>query len=100
MMTTTTLSDSRAAEILKHHCDPKIYPTEEEMLRGLTDAIDREVMASLRSFLGALIDDDSMPASQKVKKYFGLSISNEEKAETFIDEIYCSISEHLFADEE
>ena len=97
---TTTLSDSRAIEILKHHCDPKLYPTEEEMLRGLTEAIDRETITSLRSFLGIVIDDDSMPAPQKVKKYFGLSISNEEKAETFIDEIYCSISEYLFADEE
>jgi len=96
----TILSDSRAVEILKHHCDPKIYPTEEEMLCGLTDIIDRETIVSLRAFLGQVIDDDSMPASQKAKKYFGLSISNEEKAETFIDEIYCSISEYLFADEE
>ena len=96
----TILSDSRAIEILKHHCDPKIYPTEEDMLRGLTDKIDQETITSLRSFLGMVIDDDSMSASQKVKKYFGLSISNEEKAETFIDEIYCAISEHLFADEE
>ncbi len=97
---TATLSDSRATEILKHHCDPKIYPTEEEMLRGLTDKIDREIIVALRSFLGKIIDDDSMTGPQKVKTYFGLSISNEEKAETFIDEIYCSISEYLFADEE
>jgi len=97
---TPILSDSRAIEILKHHCDPKIYPTEEEMLRGLTDAIEREIIVALRAFLGAVIDDDSTPAPQKVKKYFGLSISNEEKAETFIDEVYCSISEYLFADEE
>ena len=96
----TILSDSRAIEILKHHCDPKIYPTEAEMLCGLTEMIDRETIVSLRSFLGMVIDDDSMPASQKIKKYFSLSISNEEKAETFIDEIYCSISEYLFADEE
>ena len=94
------LSDSRAVEILKHHCDPKIYPTEEEMLCALTDKVDRETIVSLRSFLGMIIDDDSIPAPQKVKKYFGLSISNEEKAETFIDEVYCSISEYLFADEE
>ena len=87
-----TLSDSRAGEILSHHCDPKLYPTEEEMLRGLTDAIDREVIVALRAFLGKVIDDDSLSAPQKVKKYFSLSISNEEKAETFIDEIYCSIS--------
>lgn len=97
---TTILSDSRAIEILKHHCDPKIYPTEKEMLCGLTEKIDRETIVSLRSFLGMVIDDDSMPAPQKVKEYFGLSISNEEKAETFIDEVYCSISEYLFADEE
>jgi hypothetical protein len=97
---TTVLSDNRAVEILTHHCDPKIYPTEEEMLRGLTDKIDREAILSLRAFLGKIIDDDSIPASQKAKKYFSLSISNEEKAETFIDEIYCSISEYLFADEE
>lgn len=96
----TTLSDSRAVEILTHHCDPKIYPTEEEMLRGLTGTLDREIISALRDFLGKLIDDDSIPAPQKVKKYFNLSISNEEKAETFIDEIYCSISEYLFADEE
>jgi 23S rRNA A1618 N6-methylase RlmF len=94
------LSDSRAIEILKHHCDPKIYPTEEKMLCGLTDMIDRETIASLRDFLGKVIDDDSIAASQKAKKYFSLSISNEEKAETFIDEVYCSISEYLFADEE
>jgi hypothetical protein len=96
----TILPDSRAIEILKHHCDPKIYPTEEEMLRGLTDKIDRETIVSLRAFLGMVIDDDSVPAPQKVKRYFGLSISNEEKAETFVDEVYCAISEHLFADEE
>jgi 23S rRNA A1618 N6-methylase RlmF len=94
------LSDSRAIEILRHHCDPKIYSTEEEMLRGLTEMIDRETIVSLRAFLGKTIDDDSIPASQKVKKYFGFSISNEEKAETFIDEVYCAISEYLFADEE
>lgn len=97
---TTILPDTRAIEILKHHCDPKLYPTEEEMLRGLADKVDRDTIVSLRSFLGKVIDDDSVPAPQKVQKYFGLSISNEEKAETFIDEIYCSISEYLFADEE
>ena len=97
---TTILSDNRAIEILKHHCDPKTYPTEEEMLRGLTDVIDRETILSLRTFLGKVIDDDSVPAPQKVKKYFGLSISNEEKAEIFMDEIYCAISEYLFVDEE
>ncbi len=96
----TILSESRAVEILTHHCDPKIYPTEEEMLRGLTDMNNREVITSLRTFLGKVIDDDCMPAPQKVKKYFNLSISNEEKAEAFIDEIYCAISEYLFADQE
>ena len=93
------LSEGRAVEILTHHCDPKLYPTEEEMLRGLTDANDRQVIISLRAFLGKIIDDDSMSGPQKVKKYFNLSISNEEKAETFIDEIYCAISEYLFADD-
>jgi len=97
---TAILSESRAIEILTHHCNPKMYPTEEEMLRGLTDMNDREVIVLLRNFLGKVIDDDSMPATQKIKKYFNLSISNEEKAETFIDEIYCAISEYLFADEE
>ena len=96
----TILSDSRILEILKHHCDPLIYPTEEEMLRGLTDRVDRETIISLRAFLGKVIDDDDIAAPQKVKKYFGLSISNDEKAETFIDEIYCFISEYLFANEE
>ena len=93
------LSEGRAVEILTHHCDPKLYPTEEEMLRGLTDVNDRQVIISLRAFLGKIIDDDSMSGPQKVKKYFNLSISNEEKAETFIDEIYCAISEYLFADD-
>lgn len=97
---TQTLSDSRAIEILTHHCNPKIYPTEEEMLGGLTDKIGRDTIVALRAFLGKVIDDDSISASEKAKKYFSLSISNEEKAETFIDEIYCSISEYLFADEE
>jgi hypothetical protein len=96
----TILSESRAKEILSYHCNPKIYPTEEEMLCGLTDMHDREVILSLRNFLGKMIDDDSITAPQKVKKYFNLSITNEEKAEEFIDEIYCAISEHLFADEE
>jgi hypothetical protein len=92
----TILSESRATEILTHHCNPKIYPTEEEMLRGLTDMNDREVVLSLRNFLGKVIDDDSMPAPQKVKKYFNLSISTAEKAEEFIDEIYCAMrSNHL-----
>ncbi len=97
---TKILTDSSAVEILKRHCDPKLYPTEEEMLRGLADAIDREAIASLRAFLGKVIDDDEMSAPEKAKRYFGLSISNEEKAEIFIDEIYCAISEYLFADEE
>lgn len=94
------LSESRAVEILTHHCNPKMYPTEEQMLRELSDKNDREVIASLRAFLGKVIDDDSLSGPQKVKRYFNLSISDEEKAETFIDEIYCAISEYLFADEE
>ncbi|HEU0118636.1 MAG TPA: hypothetical protein VFR09_08405 [Alphaproteobacteria bacterium] len=94
------LTESRAVELLTHHCNPKMYPTHEEMLRALTDTTEREIIVSLRNFLGKLIDDDSMPAPQKVKKYFNLSISNEENAEMFIDEIYCTISEYLFADEE
>jgi hypothetical protein len=97
---TKILPDSRAIEILKHHCDPRIYPTDKDMLCGLTEKIDRETIVSLRSFLGKVIDDDSMPAPQKVKDYFGLSISNVENAETFIDEIYCAISEYLFPDNE
>jgi hypothetical protein len=94
-----SLSESQAVELLKHHCDPQIYPTEEEMLRGL-NLVDRKMIVSLRAFLGKIIDDDAVPAPQKVKKYFNLSISNEEKAEAFIDEIYCAISEYLFADED
>jgi len=100
MSKSTILSESRVVEILTHHCNPRIYPTEEEMLRGLVDKNDREVIVSLRSFLGDIIDDDSISAPQKANKYFNLSISNEEKAEMFIDEIYCAISEYLFADEE
>ncbi len=94
------LSDSRATEILTHYCNPKMYPTEEEMLRALTSNVEREIIMSLRAFLGKLIDDDARSAPQKVKTYFNLSISDEEKAETFIDEIYCAISEYLFAEEE
>jgi len=70
------------------------------MIAALSRDLPREVLAALRASLGKLIDDDNMTGPEKARKYFHLSISNEEKAETFIDEIYCAISEHLFADEE
>ncbi len=97
---TASILESRAIELLSQCCNPKSHPTEEDMLRALTNGTGNEVLSALRAFLGKVIDDDAMTAPQKVKKYFNLSISDEEKAETFIDEIYCMISEHLFADEE
>lgn len=97
---TVLILESRAIELLSQYCNPKYYSHEDDMLRALVNEVPREVMASLRTFLGNIIDDDAVSASHKVKKYFNLSINNEEKAEIFIDEIYCMISEHLFADEE
>jgi hypothetical protein len=97
---TTVLTEKRAIDILTRHCNPEIYPTEETMLRGLADMNDRDVLVSLRTFLGNVIDDDSMSAPQKARKYFNVPISHEEKADKFIDEIYCALSEYLFAGEE
>lgn len=97
---TATILESRAIELLSQCCNPKTHPAEEDMLRDLTNSAGDEILSALRAFLGKVIDNDAMTPSQKVKKYFNLSITDEEKAETFIDEIYCMISEHLFADEE
>ncbi|MFY9287453.1 MAG: hypothetical protein WAO98_03015 [Alphaproteobacteria bacterium] len=97
---TVAIMESRAIELLSQFCNPKFYPREEDMLNMLTHEAGPEVLGGLRAFLGKIIDNDAMSASQKVKKYFNLSITDEEKAETFIDEIYCMISEHLYADEE
>ncbi len=97
---TVTILESRAIELLSQCCNPKTHPTQEDMLGALTIGVGEEVLSALRAFLGKVIDDDAMTPTQKVKKYFNLTISDQEKAETFIDEIYCMISEHLFADEE
>lgn len=96
---TATILESRAIELLSQCCNPKAHPTEDDMLRALTNQVSNEVLAALRAFLGKVIDNDAVPSPQKVKKYFNLSISDDEKAEIFLDEIYCMISEHLFADE-
>jgi hypothetical protein len=95
---TVTILESRAIELLSQCCNPKTNPTDEDMIRALTNGLGDEVLVALRTFLGKVIDNDAMTPPQKVKKYFHLSISDEEKAEIFMDEIYSMISEHIYAD--
>jgi hypothetical protein len=100
MTSVPAMRDERAREILTQFCNPKKYANDEEMMATLFKGFPQEILASLRVFLGSLIDNDNLSSSEKVKRYFGLTINKDEDAEEFIDAIYCDLSEHLFPDEE
>lgn len=99
-MQAPAMREERAREILTQYCNPKTYGDDQAMIAALAKDLPREILASLRTFLGNLIDNDNMSGPEKVKKYFNLSISDESRAEDFIDDLYCNISEHLFPEEE